>query len=266
MNRTTPDHALVNLAARIARTAGDMVLLGRRAGAPSVDTKSSAVDLVTQWDRASERYIVDELRRCRPDDGIVGEEGSRIEGSSGVDWHVDPIDGTTNFAFGLAGYAVSIGAMDQHGPRAGAVYLPATRELFTATRGGGAYLGSRRLRVSDASNLATALVTTGFSYSTDLRSRQGARVASILPRVRDIRRLGAAAADLCFVAAGRVDAYFEENLNSWDMAAGLLVATEAGAVAGDFSGGPARPAQLIVAAPGIHAELTALVAATTSTS
>lgn len=259
-NTRVPDHALVNLAARIARVAGDMVVTGRRDGVLSVDTKSTTVDLVTQWDRASEQYIVGELRRLRPEDGIVGEEGSRVEGSSGIDWHVDPIDGTTNFAYGLSGFAVSIGAVDGDGPVAGAVYLPASRELFTATRGGGAFLGARRLHASAATELATSLIATGFSYSAERRAAQGRRIAAMLPHVRDIRRLGAAAADLCYVADGRVDAYFEENLNSWDMAAGTLIATEAGAVATDFVGGPIRPAQVLVAARGIHRDLQTLIA------
>ena len=250
---------LVSLAARLARSAGDLVATGRRSGSLDVGTKSTAVDLVTQWDTASERHIVEGLRQHRPDDGLVGEEGARHTGSSGIEWHVDPIDGTTNFAYGLPGYAVSIGAVDQHGPLAGAVYLPATRELFTAARGRGAHLGSRRLRVSTPASLAETLVATGFSYSAELRAEQGRRVALMLPHVRDIRRLGAAAADLCHVAAGRMDAYFEEALNSWDMVAGLLIAIEAGAVATDFSGGPARPAELVVGTPSIHGELRELI-------
>ena len=250
---------LVNLAARLACSAGDLVASGRRSGSLDVGTKSTSVDLVTQWDTASERHIVEGLRRFRPDDGLVGEEGARHVGSSGIEWHVDPIDGTTNFAYGLPGYAVSIGAVDADGPLAGAVYLPATRELFTAARGRGAYLGSRRLNVSTPTSLTETLVATGFSYSAERRMHQGRRVALMLPHIRDIRRLGAAATDLCHVAAGRVDAYFEEALNSWDMVAGVLVATEAGAIATDFAGAPVRPAELVVGAPTIHAELRELI-------
>lgn len=250
---------LMNLAARVARAAGDLVLTGRRDGDLETRTKSSATDMVTKWDGASERSISEKLRAARPRDGIIGEEGTDVRSTSGISWLVDPIDGTTNFLYGLSGYAVSIAASDESGPLAGAVFLPATRELFVAARGHGAWLAARRLRCSEKSDLATALIGTGFSYSTELRSTQGARVARVLPHVRDIRRLGAAAPDLCFVAAGRLDAYFEENLSPWDMAAGILIATEAGALASDFLGAAARPAEIVVSSPGIHRELIALL-------
>ena len=251
---------LVNIAAALARKAGDLVHSGRLSGHVEVSTKASPVDLVTQWDRASEELIVTGLRRLRPDDAIIGEEGAAHRGTSGVEWHVDPIDGTTNFAYGLPGYAVSIGAADASGPLAAAVYLPATRELFTATRGGGAFLGATPLTgPGRAESLDHALVATGFAYTPERRAVQGRRIGSMLPHVRDIRRLGAAAADLCHVAAGRLDAYFEEGLNSWDMVAGLLIATEAGAVASDFSGGPARPAEIVVSSPGLLPALRDLI-------
>ena len=255
-----PGGELVNIAAALARQAGDLVHSGRLSGNVEVSTKASPVDLVTQWDRASEELIVTGLRRLRPDDAIIGEEGAAHLGTSGVEWHVDPIDGTTNFAYGLPGYAVSIGATDSSGPLAAAVYLPTTRELFTATRGGGAFLGAIPLTgPGRADSLDHALVATGFAYTPERRAAQGRRIGSMLPHVRDIRRLGAAAADLCHVAAGRLDAYFEEGLNSWDMVAGLLIATEAGAVASDFSGGPARPAEIVVSSPGLLPALRDLI-------
>lgn len=256
---STPPSALVNVAARLAVRAGDLVLVGRRRGIDEVGTKSSATDMVTEWDGRSERFITDELARLRPGDGVVGEEGSDRPSSTGVSWLVDPIDGTTNYLYGLAGYAVSIAAVDETGTIAGAVFLPATRELFVAARGRGAWLGGRRLECHPPDRLETALVGTGFSYEADRRRRQGSTVAELVPRVRDIRRLGAAAPDLCFVAAGRLDAYYEENLNPWDLAAGLLIAHEAGARSSDFSGGPARPEQVVVAAPGVHEALLELL-------
>ncbi|MFN5605386.1 MAG: inositol monophosphatase family protein, partial [Actinomycetes bacterium] len=187
--------------------------------------------------------------------GIVGEEGARVDGTSGIDWYIDPIDGTTNFLYGLGGYAVSIAAADSTGPVAGAVFVPASRELFTAARGRGAFLGSTPITCSTSTTLDTALVATGFSYDSDHRRVQGSRVGAMLPHVRDIRRLGAAAIDLCHVACGRVDAYFEEHLQAWDLAAGLLIATEAGARASDFAGGAVKPSETVVCAPGIHTAL-----------
>lgn len=241
----------VNVAAHLARLAGDLVLAGRRRGVADVATKSTATDMVTEWDGRSERLIVDALAELRPGDGVVGEEGSSRPSTTGVSWLVDPIDGTTNYLYGMAGYAVSIAAVDETGTLAGAVHLPATRELFVAERGRGAWLGGRRLTCSTQTRLDTALVGTGFSYDAAKRAEQGERVARLLPRVRDIRRVGAAAPDLCYVAAGRLDAYFERDLNPWDLAAGLLIAHEAGARSSDFRGGPARPAEVVVASPGL---------------
>ena len=246
---------LVNLATRLAREAGDLVSIGRRSGELGARTKSSATDMVTHWDGASESFIVERLRSARPDDAVVGEEGARSEGSSGISWLIDPIDGTTNFLYDLGGYAVSIAACDDDGPVAAAVYVPSVRELFTATRNGGAFLGSVPLSCSNTTDATTALIATGFSYDAQRRTAQGSRIAKLIGQVRDIRRLGAAAVDLCHVACGRVDGYFEESLQPWDLAAGLLIATEAGATSSDFSGGPVRPEQTVVCAPGIHRAL-----------
>ncbi|MFM2181795.1 MAG: hypothetical protein RJB61_89 [Actinomycetota bacterium] len=192
------------------------------------DSKSSATDMVTEFDRASERLIVDGILAVRPDDGIVGEEGTGVDGTSGVDWVIDPIDGTTNFVYGLPGYAVSVAATVDGAARVGAVYLPATDELFTAVAGAGARRNGLPIRCSTSADLATALVATGFAYDAARRAVQAARVALLLPTVRDIRRLGAAAADLCHLAAGRLDAYFEQGLGAWDYAAGALIASESG--------------------------------------
>lgn len=254
--------ALMNLAADTARRAGDLVVDGRRSGRFRVSTKSSPTDVVTEWDSASENFIVSHIAKHRPDDGFVGEEGTSTAGTSGVSWLIDPIDGTTNFLYDLPGWAVSVAAIDTAtgDTLAGVVHVPAQRETFAAARGHGSWLGGRRLHVVSSADrpeptIGTALVATGFGYDPERRRRQGRRTAWLLPRVRDIRRFGAAAVELCHVAAGRVDAYLEDGLGAWDIAAGVLVATEAGAVASDFSGGPVRPAQVVVAHPAIHTEL-----------
>jgi len=256
---------LRDLAAIVAREAGDMVAEGRRRDELETDTKSSATDMVTQFDRASERLIAARLTAARPDDALVGEEGTSTPGTSGISWLVDPIDGTTNFLFGLPGYAVSIAATDASGTLAGAVYVPRTGDMFVAARGHGAHLrdvhGERRLRCNDATDLASALVATGFSYLPERRSAQAARLARVIHQVRDVRRMGAAAVDLCHVAAGRIDAYYEEHLGPWDLAAGELIAREAGARSGDFHGGPVRPDEVLVAAPGLFDAISAAILA-----
>lgn len=261
MSPLVPNNALelMNIAASIARQAGDLVATGRGRGIGNVDTKSSPTDVVTQWDRASESLIVGRLGHFRPNDSVLGEEGTRTPGTSGITWLVDPIDGTTNFLYNLSGYAVSIAATDTAGTLAAAVYLPVTRELFVAARGYGAWLGARKLKCSPCQDLSMALIGTGFSYSPQRRDAQGARIAKILPQVRDIRRCGAAAADLCYVADGRLDAYFEEFLQPWDLAAGLLIAIEAGAISSDFSGSPIRSEQILLSAPGIHQAILAIL-------
>ncbi|MGA1716447.1 MAG: inositol monophosphatase family protein [Ilumatobacteraceae bacterium] len=251
--------ALMNVAAGVARRAGDTVLLGRRHGPFAVETKSTPTDMVTLWDGRSESLIVRELSERRPHDGVLAEEGSTRDSDSGIVWVVDPIDGTTNFLYNLAGFAVSIAATVDGRSIAGAVYLPATRELFVAARGAGAWLGGRRLRCSSTTEASQALIGTGFSYLAEERARQGRRVASLIEHVRDVRRLGAAAPDLCFVADGRLDAYFEENLRPWDVAAGSLGAEEAGAIVTDFTGGPASDGQILASTPGIHGAMSELL-------
>ena len=255
---------LRSFAESMAVRAGDDALAGRRRlgiGQPVVhDTKSSPTDPVTEYDRAAERLIVDAIRQSRPDDAIVGEEGADQTGTSGLHWLVDPIDGTANFVYDLPHWCTSIAVVDADGPLAGAVYAPVLGELFSAERGGGATLNGSPIRCSGVDQLSRALVGTGFSYSADRRALQGDRVARLVREVRDIRRLGSAAIDLCLVACGRLDAYFEEHLNSWDLAAGVLIAAEAGAVTSDFAGGEATPAATVAAGPGIHARLLELIA------
>lgn len=229
---------LCELASRLAVSAGTLVLEGRKSGVTSATTKSSDTDVVTEFDRASERLIVEALRAERPRDGLVGEEGASAASESGVRWLIDPIDGTTNFLYGMPGYAVSIAALADDQPLVGVVYVPAGAELFTAVAGGGATLNGAPIHCGNTGTLEHALVATGFSYQPERRRYQGERFAQMIPRIRDIRRLGAASTDLCYLAAGRIDAYYEQWLGPWDWAAGELIAREAGCRTGRFDGRP----------------------------
>ena len=254
-----PDAAeLVALARRLAVEAGLLVREGRRGGLHTVTTKTSATDMVTEFDRQSEALIVAGLLAARPDDAIIGEEGADHVGTSGVQWLIDPIDGTTNYLYDLPGYAVSIAARDADGLVAGVVHVPAMGETFHAGRGGGAFLDDQPIRCSDGTVLATSLVGTGFSYDPGLRVRQTTSLVQVIGQIRDIRRLGSAAVDLCHVACGRVDAYFERGLAPWDLAAGELIAAEAGAVVSGFRGGPAG-VDVVAAPPGLHPALITLL-------
>lgn len=252
--------ALLDLAIELAVAAGSSALDGRRRlGTRSEATKSTATDEVTEHDRAAEALLLERLRAARPDDAVIGEEGGDIEGTSGYTWLVDPIDGTTNFVYDLPSWCTSVAVATEVGTLAGAVYAPVSGELFAARLGGGATLDGRPIRCSDRDDLRLALVATGFGYHPEVRRSQAERIASLIASIRDIRRLGSAAIDLCHVAVGRVDAYYEELLNPWDAAAGVLIASEAGAIASDLRGGPARPESLVVAAPAIHDELVDLL-------
>jgi myo-inositol-1(or 4)-monophosphatase len=255
---------LRSLAVDLARRAGDAALAGRRrlgVGQPvDHDTKSTPTDPVTEFDRAAETLIVDALRTLRPHDAIVGEEGTEHRGSSGLAWHIDPIDGTANFVYDLPAWCTSVAVVDEAGAVAGAVFVPVTDELFSAARGAGATRNGEPIRCSNASHLATALVGTGFAYAPATRAAQARRLAALLPQVRDVRRYGSAAIDLCMVACGRLDAYYEEHLNSWDLAAGALIAAEAGAITTNFHGGRPGPDSTVASAPGVHAALLEAIA------
>ncbi|NEK58883.1 inositol monophosphatase [Geodermatophilus sabuli] len=262
---SAPDPAaLLELAVGTAREAADLVARGRDSAADQVDVKSSPVDMVTAVDKACEELVVARLLGARPDDGLLGEEGSDRAGSSGVRWIVDPIDGTTNFVYGLPAYAVSIAAEVEGRVRAGVVLNAATGELWSATTGGGAHLtvgeaDPVRLTGSRPASLEQTLVATGFGYRREQRLAQGAVVAQLLPHVRDIRRHGSAALDLCTVAAGRVDAYYEAHLNPWDFAAGALVAAEAGVVVTGLPGRPFAEPLGIAVAPSVADPFIALL-------
>lgn len=226
----SPQHlALLELARSVALEAADLVRERRRRGVEVSETKSSSVDIVTEVDKEAESLIEHRLMTARGGDGFLGEEGARTESASGVTWVVDPIDGTVNFLYGIPQYAISIAAEEHGQVVAGVVVNVESRECFEATLGGGAHCNGAVLQVRDVVPLSQRLVVTGFSYIAEVRTSQAAAVGRLLGRVRDIRRLGSAALDLCSIAAGRADAYVEEGLNPWDMAAGGLVATEAGA-------------------------------------
>jgi myo-inositol-1(or 4)-monophosphatase len=221
--------ALAAIAVELAEEAGALLLEGQARVRTTVETKSTGTDMVTEMDRASERLIVSGLLARRPDDGVLGEEGSDRAGSSGVRWIIDPLDGTTNYLYGFPSWGVAIGAELDGVAVAGAVRDPVHGETFSAVRGGGAWLDGRRLVVVGPPTLATALLGTGFAYDADRRAEQAKVLLDVLPRVRDVRRAGAAAVDLCWVAAGRLDGFFERGLAPWDWAAASVVVEEAGA-------------------------------------
>lgn len=251
---------LREIAEQLARTAGLNARQGRASGALGTETKSTPVDMVTVFDKDNERIIIEGLNRLRPNDGIIGEEGASTESTTGITWHVDPIDGTTNFVFDIPTWAVSIGAVDKDGPLAGAVFVAGIDEMYSASRGNGATRNGSPISVRDNPDLGSALVATGFSYDADKRIAHATRLTKMIGHVRDIRRFGAAAVDLCFVACGRYDAYFEEGLHSWDLVAGQIIAQEAGALVTDWMGSDVRPQQVLASAPGIQRQLIGLLA------
>ncbi len=250
---------LLALARSVAEAAGTLLLEGATRRRTAVDTKTSPTDVVTEMDRASEALLVEGLLRARPDDGVLGEEGSARPGTSGVRWVVDPLDGTTNYLYGLPAWAVSVAAEVGGQVVAAVVADPSHAEVFAATRGGGATCNGRPLAVGEGPPLATAVVGTGFSTVAGGGARQAAVLHQVLPRVRDVRRAGAAALDLCWVGAGRLDAFYERGLQPWDLAAGALVAEEAGARTGDLGGGPPSTAFALAAAPGLFVPLRELL-------
>jgi myo-inositol-1(or 4)-monophosphatase len=253
---------LLKLAVETAREAGELIRDRREAVTRMAvsATKSTPTDVVTDSDTAAETLIRERLLAARPEDAILGEEGGSQDGGSGVRWLVDPIDGTVNYLYGIPQYAVSIAAQRNGDAIAGVVHNPASGETWTASRGGGAYLDGQPIGVSDCDRLELALVATGFGYDAGRRARQAAILQQILPSVRDIRRAGAASLDLCAVAMGRVDGYYERGLGPWDLAAGALIAEEAGAVVGGLAGAAAGPDLVIAAGPGLFAALHDLLA------
>lgn len=263
------DPALVDelgaLATRAARAAGALVRDGRPRRVDVAATKSSTVDVVTAMDLASEALLRRTILERRPDDGILGEEEGLLPGTSGVTWVIDPIDGTVNYLYGLPAYAVSVAAVvgvptpQEWTVLAACVHQVADGRTWTATLGGGAFEDGRRLRVNEPVPLSTSLLGTGFGYVVERRRAQGRVVAELLPRVRDIRRMGSAAIDLCHVAAGNLDLYYERGLQPWDLAAASLVASEAGArVLGLRGRAPSEEMTVAGTEPTVH-ELVALL-------
>jgi myo-inositol-1(or 4)-monophosphatase len=250
--------SLLELAESIAQRAA-AVQLERLGSRIRVGTKSTATDMVTEVDGEVERLIVDSILAARPDDGILGEEGADVAGTSGHRWIVDPIDGTTNYLYGHPGFAVSIACERDGEVIAGVVNDPLHREQYAAVRGGGATRNGEPIRCSSETDPSKALVATGFGYDPERRRAQGEVLARIIGEIRDIRRMGAAAVDLCSVACGRVDAYFERGLNAWDLAAGELIASEAGAEITAIDGGPVRPGSVLAAAPALAGPLRELL-------
>jgi myo-inositol-1(or 4)-monophosphatase len=217
---------LLPLARNVAQAAGQLLM--QRPAHFDLTEKSVAIDFATQMDEKAEALIVEGILAARPDDGIIGEEGAARESRSGITWVIDPLDGTVNYFYGLPGWNVSVAARDDEGSLVGVVYAPTINSLWHAVRGGGAFHNGQKIRATSGVSLDRALIGTGFAYDVAHRTEQIAMVASLLPRVRDIRRMGSAAVDLCHVGMGSLDAYFERGLHEWDWAAGALVATEAG--------------------------------------
>lgn len=240
------------MAVEIAKSAG--ALLAKRPEVFDISQKSSAVDFATQMDIAAEKLIVEQILAKRPDDGIIGEEGSARPSTSGFTWVIDPLDGTVNYFYGIPGWNVSIAVKDSSGVVAAAVYSPTTNSLWSASLGAGATFNGKKIACNDPVALDRAILATGFSYDVRERVAQGAIVASLLPRIRDFRRNGAAAVDLCYVAMGALDGYFEAGLKEWDLAAGGLIAREAGAL---VSGDPLAGETVIAAGPALHKLLVA---------
>ena len=267
--------ALEELATRVAVAAGRLVVDERPSEVEASATKSSPTDIVTVMDTRAEELIRTLLLAERPDDAFLGEEGDDLRGTSGITWVVDPIDGTVNYLYDIPAYAVSVAAAagdpavpGQWHVLASAVADPALRRVFHASAGGGAYEGGwddrpgdpgRRLTVGSVSSLSGALVGTGFGYTPQRRLEQARLLLEVLPQARDIRRIGSAALDLCSVAGGRLDGFYESGLNSWDMAAGWLLVTEAGGVVSGPAGGPPSAALTVAGNPEVQAQLLAVL-------
>ncbi len=259
MTSVTPDpEVLLALATGVARAAG-AELLSRYGRIEGLDTKSSATDPVSDADRAAETMIVRMLLAARPDDGLIGEEGASRASGSGITWVIDPLDGTVNYLYELDNFSVSIAAEDTAGGLVGVVFDPMRDRMFSAIRGGGAFVDGVALHVNEPVALDRALLGTGFGYTAARRAAQAAIIADVLPQIRDIRRFGSAALNLCQVAGGQLDAYYEEGVQHWDVAAGGLIATEAGAVM-TTSGLTGADTGWLVAGPSLHADLAVALA------
>ena len=248
---------LLKLAESVARAAGTHLM--NRPSSFTFTEKSSVVDFATQMDQQSEELIVKQLLAARADDGIIAEEGAAKPSKSGITWVIDPLDGTVNYLYGLPGWNVSIAAKDEDGVLVGVVYAPSINGFWSAIRGEGAKYNGNKIKCNDPVTLDKSLLATGFAYDLNLRVSQGETMAKLLPKIRDLRRNGAAAVDLCYVAMGAIDGYFEGSLKEWDYAAGGLIATEAGAVISGRGGRAADSDLVVCAGPALHAQLLPLI-------
>lgn len=260
-SRVAPGELLA-VAVAVARRAAETARRMRTEAITDVSTKSTDTDVVTAADKAVERQVIDDLRRSRPADVVLGEEYGSTGGvpAGVVRWIVDPIDGTVNYLYGLPQYAVSLAAELDGEVLAGVVHNPATGAEWTAVKGGGAYRDGRSISCAEPMTLEQALVATGFGYDPARRAHQAAVLTTIITRIRDIRRFGAAAIDLCLAAEGSVDAYFEKGLHPWDRAAGGLIAVEAGLRVTGLNGAAAGLDMVVAAPPTIYDELHDLLA------
>ena len=253
------------LAMSIATGAGKLLL--DRPSDLQVQTKSTATDVVTLMDQRAEAFIVAELGKHRPNDAILGEEGANQEGTSGFQWVIDPLDGTVNYLHQVPLWCVSIGLIEQSSglAMAGVVYVPVMDQMYISSRGLGAWVidrgAPRQLKVSQCNDLSQALIGTGFGYSSTRRASQARVLQEVLPNVADIRRLGSCAVDLCLVADGVLDGYYERGVNAWDHAAGELIAREAGAVSSGLFGNSIGNDMIVVANSAIHRDLIAILEA-----
>jgi myo-inositol-1(or 4)-monophosphatase len=254
---SAPDELLA-LATGVAHEAG-AVLRDAFGRALAISAKSTPTDLVSEADVSTERLIRARLQAARPLDAIMGEEGDDHPGTSGLRWVVDPLDGTVNFLFGIPQWCVSIACEDAGGALAGVVFDPMRGETWGATRDGPATLDGEPIRARERDDLGKALVATGFGYDAAVRESQARVVARLLPRVRDLRRLGAAALDLAWTAGGRLDAYYERGVKHWDVAAGALICARAGLAVRELPPAPPAESGLLVASPAIVDELLAIV-------
>ena len=252
--------ALREVAEAIAREAGRQLRDAFAGPLVNVTAKSSPTDLVSEADHAAERLIRERLASARPGDGFLGEEGGDDEGTTGLRWVVDPLDGTINFLFRIPQWAVSIACEDASGTLAGVIYDPMRDELWSVERDGLPLLDGRPVTASSRTDLATALIATGFGYDAETRRGQAEMVARLLPSVRDIRRLGSAALDLAWTAAGRYDAYYERGLNHWDLAAGELLCQRAGLVGRGLRARPPAGTGVLVAPEALAHQLEGFVA------
>ena len=254
-----------NLALAMQIASGTGKLLLDRPDDLGVTTKSTATDVVTLMDQAAEAFIVSELGKHRPNDAILGEEGANQLGTSGLQWVIDPIDGTVNYLHKVPHWCVSIGLMEESSglALAGVVYVPVLDQMYISSRGLGAWVVEagvpRELKVSGCTELSQALMGTGFGYSSSRRASQARVLQEVLPKVADIRRLGSCAIDLCLVAEGVLDGYYERGVNPWDHAAGGLIAREAGAISSGLHGAVESSEMMVVANPVIHAGLVAIL-------